>query len=85
MRLICIWKTERKHENDETEKYIDMRQSSRQPCGRLGSLAAMTSREERVPYGTYRRTIQRNIVLKFCPVPTRIAGEYAFLRNCGLT
>jgi len=30
------------------------------------------------PWGTYRHTIHRNIVLKYRPIPTRIAGEEAF-------
>jgi len=30
------------------------------------------------PWGTYRHTTHRNIVLKYRPIPTRIAGEEAF-------
>jgi len=36
------------------------------------------------PWGTYRHTTHRNIVLKYRPIPTRIAGE-AFLKNHDVT
>jgi len=33
------------------------------------------------PWGTYRHTIHRNILLKYRRIPTRIAGEEAFLKK----
>jgi len=50
-------------------------------------MTIMTLSKARIKYlrGSYRHTIERNTVLKFYQIPTKIAGENALWRNCGQT
>ena len=50
---------------------------------RLGSFTAMTSLKARInyPQGPYRQTVQRNIVLKFRPIPIRICRRRCILKK----